>query len=347
MQPVVNQGYGGSNMYSNNNSYGNVNNNMMYTGFPMNTNINQPQQGIQNTVIPSGFINTQPGRDSNLQHNTIYQRLNSNSGNISVSSSSVTTSFIPNTILPQPPQNLWNTMYGSQGNTSINTGINPTSNNPNPYGYSNTNVYPNPNMNANPYQNPYGMQHQQPNQNYMGNHSSHGNPMTQVIDPKQMDEEIRKILIAEIRINTESKIKEEIKRNKQQEDKLKNYKNEFNSQIEKYGKFFTRKEEMIKTIQEFSKISEYEMINIQNYLSKMQDRMMNSSNYEKFVMISNQNLVKIISVEATLEDFIAIVKKAFEKNILTFNETTKIIRNLTRECLKIKFYKDKLSRGLY
>ena len=37
-----------------------------------------------------------------------------------------------------------------------------------------------------------------------------------------------------------------------------------------------------------------------------------------------------------------IVRKAFEKGALNINEATKIIRTMTREAFKIKFFREKL-----
>ena len=162
------------------------------------------------------------------------------------------------------------------------------------------------------------------------------------IDERKSEDEMKRILIEEIKSSIENKVKEEIKRNKQTEEKLNNYRNEFNTQVDKYQKFFTKKEEIVNALKKLLDDIEREIQNVQMYLAKMQDRILDSTNFENYIQISDTALINLISVEATIEDFLSVIKKAFEKNILNFNETLKTIRTLTRETLKIKFYREKL-----
>jgi len=338
-QNLIQQSMMYNNTNTNINPYSNMGGTGIYTGYqPI-----QGQSGLQNTVIPGGYINTQPAKGT--IYNTIYQSMNPNTG-IS-STTSVTSSYSQNTIYPQPTQNIWSTMIPQQNmnNPNPNTNINQIP--VNQYGYNNTNMYPN-NNNSNPYVQPLNnpVNYQNQINPYMPNQFNNIPNNQPQLDPKRADEEVKKILIAEIVSNTETKIKEEIKRNKQQDEKLKNYKNQFNSQIEKYKKFLSRKEEIIKLSDGYVKNAENEIVNIQNYLSKIQDRIVNSSNYDNFIFVSHMDVVKIISIEATIEDIIVIVKKAFEKNIINFNETSRIIRSLTREAFKIKYYREKLIKSI-
>lgn len=54
------------------------------------------------------------------------------------------------------------------------------------------------------------------------------------------------------------------------------------------------------------------------------------------------SVVNIICGEATIEDILIYIKKAFEKGALNFDETVKNIRSYSRELMKLKFLKDKL-----
>ena len=47
------------------------------------------------------------------------------------------------------------------------------------------------------------------------------------------------------------------------------------------------------------------------YLAKMQDRILDSTNFENYIQISDTALINLISVEATIEDFLSVIKKAF------------------------------------
>jgi hypothetical protein len=162
------------------------------------------------------------------------------------------------------------------------------------------------------------------------------------IDERKSEDEMKRILIEEIKSSIENKIKEEIKRNKQTEEKLNNYRNEFNTQVDKHQKFFTKKEDIVNGLKKLLDDIEKEVQNVQMYLAKMQDRVLDTTNFENYIQISDTALINLVAVEATVEDFLSVIKKAFEKNILNFNETVRTIRTLTRETLKIKFYREKL-----
>lgn len=56
------------------------------------------------------------------------------------------------------------------------------------------------------------------------------------------------------------------------------------------------------------------------------------------------SLLHAVAVESTIEELIPVVRKAFERNIISFDCSIKLIRNLSREIVKIRFCKDKMSR---
>jgi len=49
-------------------------------------------------------------------------------------------------------------------------------------------------------------------------------------------------------------------------------------------------------------------------------------------------------MEASIEDMFIIIKKGFAKGNITFNETVKFIRNISREAIKIKFLRNKIQK---
>jgi len=160
------------------------------------------------------------------------------------------------------------------------------------------------------------------------------------------EEGIKRILIEEIMNNTEQKIKDEVKRLKQQEDKLKNYKNDFNNQIEKYNKVINNSDNIAIDFQNMLKTCENEINSIKNYLSENSSKEINSKNFENFIQIANQKILRVVAVEATIDDFMIVVKKAFERGSMDFEEATKVIRNISREAMKIKFYRELLTKKL-
>lgn len=89
---------------------------------------------------------------------------------------------------------------------------------------------------------------------------------------------------------------------------------------------------------------ENDIQSIQNFLINLTDQNLNKDNCFNFVNIKDKegNLMKILSMEATIEDMYLIIKRAFEKGAINFNDTIRFIRNLSREAVKIKFVRDKI-----
>jgi archaellum component FlaC len=168
---------------------------------------------------------------------------------------------------------------------------------------------------------------------------------TQVVDT-QSEEIAKKVLMDEIKSQVESKVKEEMKRLKQQEEKLKNYQTEFTNQIEKYSKFLNRKDEIISTIRPLLERLEKEIQQVMMSVANSQDRMISQDTHLSFIAISDRDkaIINVISIEATIEDIITATKKAFEKGIVNFNDNVKFIRNITRELFRLKTYREKLLR---
>ena len=162
------------------------------------------------------------------------------------------------------------------------------------------------------------------------------------VDPKKIEEEAKQILILEIKNQVETKLREEMKRNKQMEEKLKNYKNEFANQNEKLQNFLTSKDKKVSDAKNSINMVDSETQKNQMELSKANDRMLGASSFESFINIEKPQVLKIIAVEATIEEMLAVIRRALEKNILTFDETVRAVRTLTREILKVRFYRDKV-----
>lgn len=285
-----------------------MNNKSTYTAFTSNLG-NQPPH--KNTIYQSIYqanSNQMSGLDKNKSHQTS-QVLN----NMQFNNQPYTGSNLNGNYINQPYNNNFNNNFSNSQYTNQNQN---TQNQYNAYS-SNSNICAPVPSSSSMYQ------------------ISH-------IDERKSEDEMKRILIEEIKSSIENKVKEEIKRNKQTEEKLNNYRNEFNTQVDKYQKFFTKKEEIVNSLKKLLDDIEREIQNVQMYLAKMQDRILDSTNFENYIQISDTALINLISVEATIEDFLSVIKKAFEKNILNFNETLKTIRTLTRETMKIKFYREKL-----
>jgi hypothetical protein len=163
-------------------------------------------------------------------------------------------------------------------------------------------------------------------------------------DNTMHDELAKKILKEEIRVLVEPKIKDELKRLKQQKSKLKNYHSEFSSQIDRYQKLLAKREEVVISLQQIQTNIGKELQDTLISLTRSQDHMIMQDNVLSFININEKDkaIIHILSIEATIEDIITAIKKAFEKGIINFNDNTKFIRNITRELFKIKYYRERL-----
>lgn len=311
-----------------------------------NTTNNNTNSNTNSNYINLIGINPNPTVNSN--NNSQSSNSNSSIGmNINISTSSysnVYNNISPSNFMPasysslceklsKPPakNTIYHNLYGGN-NSNISNNSNGNLIDTSIY----SNVFSNGNSNSNSNNSSY-------NNNLLFTDNLRASIPDLSIDDKQVEEQIKKILIEEIKsASLESKIKEELKRNKQTEDKLKNYKHQFNAQIEKYNKYFVKKDGMMAAFTDFMTKSDKEIKEIERNLAEMQDNMINQSNLETYIQSSNSTFIKILAVEATFEDLMGIIRKGFEKNAINFNETTKMIRAMTREAFKVKTYRDKL-----
>jgi len=157
---------------------------------------------------------------------------------------------------------------------------------------------------------------------------------------------LKRIMVEELKLLIEPKIKEETKKLKQHEEKLNNYRNEFRVQNEKLSKFVEKKDEIMEQVSSALKNIQIEITGILSYLEQNKNKVMDLNNLEEYINISNSHVVNLISLECTIEDFISIYKRLSEKNVIDFMEMVKNIRVLTREQFKIRFYKEKLLNKL-
>lgn len=158
--------------------------------------------------------------------------------------------------------------------------------------------------------------------------------------------DIKKALIEEIKISCESKLKEDLKRLRSQEEKLNKYKQVFVSQNEKLKNNLNKKTNNENTIEIISQELENDLFSQRNLLEKLGNKNLNKENCFDFVDVKNpeENFIQILSMEATVEDMYIIVKRGFEKGAINFNDTIRFIRSLSKEAIKIKIIRDKIRK---
>ena len=137
-----------------------------------------------------------------------------------------------------------------------------------------------------------------------------------------------------------------MRRLKSQEDKLSNYKQVFLAQNEKLRNFLSKKDEHLNSMSVLNHEINQDIISKKILIEKFSEQFLNKNNCFEFVTVKNPNdqLLQLLSMEATIEDVFTIIKRGFEKGNISFNETVKFIRSLSREAIKIKFIRDKIMK---
>lgn len=157
------------------------------------------------------------------------------------------------------------------------------------------------------------------------------------------ENKVKNILVDVIKYQLELKIKESLKRSNQQELKFNNFKTQFFNQSEKFKKFIEAKDQSCNKLEGFKSELDKEIQRTNIYISELQGKMFSSDNVMEYIIVNNVEILNVVSIEAVIEDLISISKKAFEKGIISFVECVRFIRSITREAMKVKFHRNKLT----
>lgn len=216
----------------------------------------------------------------------------------------------------------------------------------NPYTSYNNNIYQNNtnqfNVNPSYYSNYNTYNPQQINPINTNPINPMGNQFPNNYNNVNIEKEIRKKLIEEIKAKVEGPLKEEIRSLKKEEECLGIYKIEFETQISKYSNFLVNKESIMERNRQLLIEINNEINRLHTYVADAKDKIIDDKNIDKFLNIQNVEIIKIIAMEATIEDVLSITKKLFDKGILNFDESFKLFRALSGEIIRIRFYRDKL-----
>ena len=122
------------------------------------------------------------------------------------------------------------------------------------------------------------------------------------------------------------------------------YKNALNTEMEKIKMDFNKNDETKNTMSILENEIKNDLESNRNFIENLGGKILDKENCFNFVNVKNpeDNFIQIISMEASVEDMYIIVKRAFEKGVINFNETMKFIRSLSKEAVKIKFIRDKI-----
>jgi hypothetical protein len=159
---------------------------------------------------------------------------------------------------------------------------------------------------------------------------------------KDPNDEFKEILINEVTSKIKDKLVAEKKRLNTQNNKMKNYKTLFAKENEKLQNFVNG-ENQIKT-----KCDE-DMANMSNALERVQEQInqgknnvLTEDNCLNLIETPDSDSIKIIAGETAMEEMVLIVRKAFEKKKISFDDAIMFVRNSSREIFALKFLKDKI-----
>lgn len=121
----------------------------------------------------------------------------------------------------------------------------------------------------------------------------------------------------------------------------------YQAEIEKISKIVDKKDEILKT---FDSLTSSVNAQINSLKLELQEIKINeekaSNDIEGLIKIDNKNILRLIAIESTLDEILKIIKKGFEKKLLSFDESCRNTRLISREILKVIVYRRKL-QNLY
>jgi hypothetical protein len=172
-------------------------------------------------------------------------------------------------------------------------------------------------------------------------HSKSETNITHHVVHRQFGEkDIKEILIKEIVSKVHHKIKKEYFTINQYQNELIALRQDITKRKEFYTYVLGHKDNVMNSMNQMTTGLCDQIAKLNEYISAQKEV---SKDTLSLVKVQNENLIKLIAIEATCEDYLAIVKKAFERGILSVKDTMRTIRTLTRELFVIKYYRNKIS----
>jgi hypothetical protein len=159
-------------------------------------------------------------------------------------------------------------------------------------------------------------------------------------------EKIKQILIQEISGKIFAKVKYEYNTIHQHTAELLGLKNELLSKKETFESLTSRKEEIVNTFNVMTTHISDQIAGIKSSIDMVKDKEISCDNVASFINITNEKAIRIIAIEASIEEYLTFLKKAFERNVLTFQDTLRQTRVISRELFLVKYYRNKILLNL-
>ena len=235
--------------------------------------------------------------------------------------------------------------YGNNNNINNNNNNNKNDNNNynNNYNKNDNNNNYNYNNNDNNYNTSNkSKKNKRRNKNKKGDFSSPPVPTISKEEIEMAERDLKIILLNEIYEKVANKIIKEEKKLKYQNRKMKDYKNLFTKENEKLQEFVKRKEEIETKCEEDMDNIIDEIEKVEEHNSEMRNKIVDEENCLDYLEIPDNEAIKIIGDETSLEEMIIIVRKAFEKKKVPFEEAVTFMRNSYRDLYELKFKTEKV-----
>jgi hypothetical protein len=127
---------------------------------------------------------------------------------------------------------------------------------------------------------------------------------------------------------------------------MNNYKNVFHNLIKRYNEYLLKRDEILPYLDSLIKHIDSQYFVMRRQFDGQKNNSLTNENCFSLVAVNNQNLINFIAIEATIEDCLNIIKKGFERHIISFSECIRYIRVFSREIMKIKFARDKMFKTI-
>lgn len=155
--------------------------------------------------------------------------------------------------------------------------------------------------------------------------------------------EIKKKLIEEIKKSVEVKLQEKAKIISLDMEKLNLFKKDMLNFKEKYNQFLLFKNKSVEKYINKNKMIDQEIYDLKSKVNELKQISMNEDNFQNFITKKYPNLLRAVSLEATVEDLLLVIENAYNKGSLEFNESLNLYRSAAKEIVKLKYYSKKLS----
>lgn len=153
---------------------------------------------------------------------------------------------------------------------------------------------------------------------------------------------IKSSLIEDIKKQVYKSITEEMRRLAREREKLNNYKNVFQNLIKRYNEYLLKRDDILPYLDGLVNHLDSNYSAIKRDVDGQKNFTITKENCFSYVTINNHNLINFIAMEATIEDCLNIVKKGFERKIISFSDSVRYLRLFSREIMKIKDVRNKM-----